>query len=477
MKQLHPLGEVIAARYQILETLGQGGMATTYAAEDLQSGQKVALKVVSLRRMQDFKVLELFEREAQTLKQLNHPAIPKYLDYFQVDEPHTRSFYIVQQLAIGQPLTTLIERGWQPNEAIVKQIAIQVLEILVYLQQLIPPVIHRDIKPQNLIYSKEGQIFLVDFGAVQDTYHNTMTGGSTVIGTYGYMAPEQFRGQAALSTDLYGLGTTLLFLLTRKPPSELPQRKLKINFRSCVSLSNRFANWLERMIEPVADDRFHSAAEALAVMTGEQAIAPVAHSVRDRPMGSLVTLIREPDQLRVNIPPLWLHKPWIQASTLFVGTLLACIFAYLILLASPIVITAKMEGLAVLLLYIVIGPFVIAIFRPVASGVILCLSLFAYRFLCSTTSQIQLKMDSDRVQLKRRSFGFLTRTIQIPFHQVRGITLEAIGLLFKKQLGTVCVLETSKKTYRFGYFLTEPEKAWLVSEIDDFIQKSKKRLE
>jgi eukaryotic-like serine/threonine-protein kinase len=463
MEQLHQLDDVIIAQYQILGILGQGGTAITYAAKDLQSGQKVALKVLSLQRMQDFKVLELFEREAQTLKQLNHPAIPRYLDYFQVDEPHTRSFYLVQQLAIGQPLTILIERGWKPDEATVQQIAIQTLEILVYLQQLVPPVIHRDIKPQNLIYSEEGQILLVDFGAVQDTYHNTMTGGSTVVGTYGYMAPEQFCGQAVLSTDLYGLGTTLLFLLTQKPPSELHQRKLKIHFRSGISLSNRFADWLERMIEPVADDRFQSAVEALAVLNGQQAIVPAGHLIRDRPMGSLITLIKEPDQLLVNIPPLWLHKPWIQGLTLLAGTLLAVTYVCLIRLANPMLTAMMMEGLSSVLAFMVYAPFLLLIlllFYPLAGGVIICSSLLIYRFLRSTTSRVHLKMDSNRVQLKRRSFGFLSRTIQIPLDRIKGIKLQAIGPTFQKQCGTVCVLETSEKTYRFGYLLTKSEKVW-----------------
>lgn len=206
MKLFHHPGEIIAQRYEIVRVLGQGGIGVTYAAIDLQSNQQVALKALSLRRLNDFKVLDLFEREARTLEQLNHPAIPRYLNYFQIDQSDNRSFYLVQQLAEGQTLTTLVETGWRPTEAEVKQIAIQILTILVYLQELTPPVIHRDIKPQNIVYREDGQVVLVDFGAVQDTYHNTMTGGSTVVGTYGYMAPEQFRGQAVLSTDLYGVG-------------------------------------------------------------------------------------------------------------------------------------------------------------------------------------------------------------------------------------------------------------------------------
>ncbi|HAX85752.1 MAG TPA: ankryin [Cyanobacteria bacterium UBA11370] len=262
--------QIIAQRYRILGTLGEGGTGTTYQAQDLETSQEVALKALSLQRMNDWKVMELFEREARVLAQLNHPGIPKYLDYFHVDTPQDRSFYITQQLAPGASLATLVQNGWRANEEEVRRIAISILEILLYLHELTPPVIHRDIKPQNIIRNSDGQIFLVDFGAVQDTYHSTFMRGSTVVGTYGYMAPEQFRGQAVPTTDLYGLGATLLFLLTHRSPADLPTDRLKIDFRSRIQVSEEFADWLEKMLEPDVEDRFLSAKEALLVLRGKR---------------------------------------------------------------------------------------------------------------------------------------------------------------------------------------------------------------
>lgn len=273
MEALHQPGDIINQRYHILDTLGKGGIGTTYAAENLQTGERVALKVVSLRGTNDPKVLELFEREARILSQLNHPGIPRYLDYFQVNKRRNSYFYLAQQLVEGQSLFELVENGWQPQEVEVWHIANQILDILVYLQQFTPPVIHRDIKPQNIIRRSDGKVFLVDFGAVQDVYHGTLTGGSTVAGTYGYMAPEQFRGKTVLATDLYGLGATLIFLLTQKDPADLPKRKLKIDFRRQVQVTKRFADWLEGMIEPVAEDRFRSAGEALMVWQGKKELS------------------------------------------------------------------------------------------------------------------------------------------------------------------------------------------------------------
>ncbi len=212
-----------------------------------------------------------------------------------------------------------------------------------YLQQLTPPVIHRDIKPQNLIRQDNGRIFLVDFGAVQDTYNNSIAGGqdtynnsiaggSTVVGTFGYMAPEQFRGQAVLSTDLYGLGTTLLFLLTGKSPADLPHHQLTINFHSAVQLPKRFAAWLERMIEPISTARFPSAVEALVVLQGKQPLPPRASTFK-QPKNSKIQLLKATDKMIVDIPPTLLNSPQslcLGLSLLLAGIFSVCIFNALI---------------------------------------------------------------------------------------------------------------------------------------------------
>lgn len=260
------VGELIGERYRLVDVLAEGNHGLTYRAEDVESQQCVVVKALSLRRITDWKALELFEREAQVLAQLQHPAIPRYLGYFHTDTEIDRTFYLVQQLAEGQSLAELVQSGWRSTEAEVRQIAQQILEILIYLHALQPPAIHRDIKPQNVIRQSNGQICLVDFGAVQHTYYNTLMRGSTVVGTFGYMAPEQFRGQAVPATDLYSLGATLLFLLTHRSPAELPTDRLKIAFRSHIQVSETFADWLEQLIDPDLSDRFPSASAALAAL-------------------------------------------------------------------------------------------------------------------------------------------------------------------------------------------------------------------
>ncbi|WP_287520745.1 serine/threonine-protein kinase, partial [Okeania sp. SIO2C2] len=174
------------------------------------------MKAVSFQQAKDWKILELFEREAKVIANLYHPQIPKYLNYFYIDTEQDRCFYLIRELVWGNSLATCVEKGWHPTEIQVKNMAIQILKILSYLHQLNPPIIHRDIKPENIILQPDGQVFLVDFGAVKDIYRQTISFSGTFVGTIGYMPPEQLQGKAYCASDLYSLGATLLYLLTHR---------------------------------------------------------------------------------------------------------------------------------------------------------------------------------------------------------------------------------------------------------------------
>ena len=145
---------------------------------------------------------------------------------------------------------------------------------------------HRDIKPDNIIRGEDGRLFLVDFGAVRD-FSTTMGGSSTVVGTYGYMAPEQFRGQAVPASDIYAVAATLLHLMTGRSPHELPQAKLKVVFRPHVQAPPALLAWLDRALEPSPEDRFATAAEALhALRHGPAPIANATTNANARPKAS-----------------------------------------------------------------------------------------------------------------------------------------------------------------------------------------------
>eukprot|EP00198_Chlamydomonas_reinhardtii_P000872 XP_001690207.1 predicted protein [Chlamydomonas reinhardtii] len=205
-------------KYTIEEVLGAGSNAVAYRARR-PDGSEVALKALSLRSLRDWKQLELFEREAKTLESLSHPGIPRYVDYFEEDDPNDRAFVLVQEVVRGRSLADMLRAGQRATEQEVVRIAGEMLGVLEYLSSLRPPVIHRDVKPDNIIVEGGawgGRVYLVDFGGVQAVANaGELSGlGSTIVGTFGYMAPEQFRGAADTASDLYGLGATLLYLLS-----------------------------------------------------------------------------------------------------------------------------------------------------------------------------------------------------------------------------------------------------------------------
>ncbi len=259
--------QVLQERYQLQQKLGQTAGRQTWLAANVEelSAQSVIVKLLAFNPQMHWDELKLFEREAQVLKHLNHPRIPKYRHYFSLDKQTGDGlpwFGLVQEYIPGDSLQQLLDRGKRFTEKQVRHIATSVLEILIYLHELSPPVFHRDIKPSNLILGKDGQVYLVDFGAVQD--RATAEGVTfTVVGTSGYAPPEQLWGRAVPASDLYALGATLIHLLTGTAPADLPQRQMRIQFADKVRLSPNFAQWLEKLTEPVPERRFSTARQAL----------------------------------------------------------------------------------------------------------------------------------------------------------------------------------------------------------------------
>ncbi len=263
-------GQVLQERYQLQHRVGRSPQARqTWLASDSATSppETVILKLLVFTEMQ-WHDLKLFEREAQVLKNLNHPRIPQYRDYFLVEQQsHSQLCWwgLVQDRVPGRSLQELLEQGTRWSEQEVRQIAEEVLQILKYLHGLSPPVLHRDIKPSNLILNCAKQIWLVDFGAVQN--QAAVTGVSfTVVGTVGYAPLEQFWGRSVASSDLYALGATLIHLLTGVAPADLPCRNLKIHFSDRIGFRSSFVDWIEKLTEPALEKRFNSVDEAREVL-------------------------------------------------------------------------------------------------------------------------------------------------------------------------------------------------------------------
>ncbi len=449
---LHQPNDIIAQRYRIVTALGSGGMGITYEAEDLTNYQRVALKAVSLRQAKDWKILELFEREAKVLSHLNHPGIPKYLDYFYQDTDEDRQFYLIRELVSGDSLTAWVEKGWHPTEAEIKQIAIDILEILSYLHQLNPPIIHRDIKPENMIRQTDGKVFLVDFGAVQDIYRNTISFSGTFVGTVGYMPPEQLRGKAYCASDLYSLGGTLLYLLTHRSLDELPQKRMKIDFRSSIQISPRFADWLEVMLEPVYEDRFQTATEALNALNNNSVITSSTsskiQSPPKKPKGSRVQIQRTSRSLMIDIPP-----AGFRSQDLFLW-----IFA------------AGWNGF---LLIFLLSAGIQLFFSPAIIHILVGLGLITY-LLWHSRSQVQINIETNRFSVHRKCL-FYHRQSQGETADLEKVEIHHTGITSNDEPVMNCALFEGVKKHQFGSLLVREEQEWLVAEMNDFLQQLKSR--
>jgi serine/threonine protein kinase len=213
---------VLQNRYRIIRQLGQGGMGTVYEAEALRLSTTVALKETHFT---DEPLRKQFEREAQLLAGLRHPALPRVIDHFDEGD----GLFLVMDFIRGEDLWEMLQHrssAFLPDEVL--KWADQLLDTLSYLHYHIPPVIHRDIKPQNLKLSESGQIILLDFGLAKGfagILSRATTSGSIFGYTPNYAPLEQIQGTGTdPRSDLYALAATLYHLMTGQVPPDVLTR-------------------------------------------------------------------------------------------------------------------------------------------------------------------------------------------------------------------------------------------------------------
>lgn len=214
---LKPNQKLMADKLVIIRQLAFGGLSAIYLAQ-LNGSSLVVLKELVIppnsSEAARAKAEEMFQREARLLIKLNHPHIAKVLDHFQENERN----YLLLEYVRGQDLRQLVnQHGAQDEEQVLKW-ALQIVNILEYLHKNNPPVIHRDLTPDNLVLNHKSDVVLIDFGAANE-FVGTATG--TFVGKQAYIAPEQLRGKATPSSDIYAFGGTLYFLLTARDPEAL----------------------------------------------------------------------------------------------------------------------------------------------------------------------------------------------------------------------------------------------------------------
>ena len=286
-------GQLLAERYEIVRELGRSAVGATCLATDSRTGRAVVAKMLDLGLVADWKSVELFEREAAVLQSLHHPRIPAYVDSFRAEIDGDSRFVLVREYIEGRDLREMVAAGWRGTEEQIREIGTQLTDIVSYIHSLRPPVIHRDINPRNIVARDDGEIFLVDFGGVQDAIRLSARSATTMIGTPGYAPMEQFVGRATVRSDLYGLAATLVFLLTRVSPADLPTKNMKLDLASIIEITSPgLLGVLSSWLEPDVAARTLSLAKARELLAGTvtdfaAAVPPAAADDRP-PFGSRI---------------------------------------------------------------------------------------------------------------------------------------------------------------------------------------------
>lgn len=252
---------------KVMRHLALGGLSAVYLCQ-LEERKLVVLKeaVVSDDAIESAqaKAREMLDREAALLLKINHPNIVKVLDYFVEQERN----YLMLDYVNGQDLRQLVKQNGPQRESTVINWALQMVNILKYLHEQDPPLIHRDFTPDNIVLCEDGSIVVIDFGAANEFIGNA-TG--TFVGKHAFIAPEQFRGKASVQSDIYAFGCTLYFLLTGVEPEALstsnPQEHNNL-------ISPELSEIVVSCTQMESRDRYQTAAQLVPVLRQMMASLP-----------------------------------------------------------------------------------------------------------------------------------------------------------------------------------------------------------
>ncbi|HET6446429.1 MAG TPA: serine/threonine-protein kinase [candidate division Zixibacteria bacterium] len=308
-------GTLLQDRYQVMEILGVGGFSSVYQARDLRFTDVTrlcAIKEMTHRESSEKShvlAASSFQREASILATLSHPAVPDVYDFFTESE---RSYLVLECIA-GKDLEAIIEERTKPHS--IKTIldwAIQLCDVLAYLHGHEPvPVMFRDLKPSNIMVDPRGRIRLIDFN-IAKSFQGDKKG--TTIGTEGYSPPEQYRGVANPSGDIYALGATLHHLLTLQDPRDeapfsFPDRPI---LEFYPDAPKTLVAIIERCLAYEAADRFQDALSLREALNdvyseiGPMPITAVSASTKRRAISEQPVSVRKHDS--EGPEPLWAFK-------------------------------------------------------------------------------------------------------------------------------------------------------------------------
>ena len=298
------IGQIVKERYEILEILGEGGMAFVYKARDTQLERFVAIKTLKPTYVNQETFVDRFKREAKTAANLNHPNIVQIFDWGIEEEP-----YFVMEYIEGNTLTSIIAKNRTISLSDVLFIGAQVSSGLYAAHQ--KGLVHRDIKPGNIMITPDGKVKVTDFGIVSlQNEESDITKTGSILGTASYISPEQAQGKpVSIESDLYSLGTVLYELITGRAPfsgdspistatKHLTEKPEKPSLYR-RDLPKGVESAILRLLEKASYDRFKSAEDLRATLL-QQRKALQSEQTRE----NLVDLTNPKVKLRFTLPAL-----------------------------------------------------------------------------------------------------------------------------------------------------------------------------
>ena len=298
------IGQIVKERYEILEILGEGGMAFVYKARDMQLERFVAIKTLKPNYVNQETFVDRFKREAKTAANLNHPNIVQIFDWGIEEEP-----YFVMEYIEGNTLTSIIAKNRTISLSDILFIGAQVSSGLHAAHQ--KGLVHRDIKPGNIMITPDGKVKVTDFGIVSlQNEESDITKTGSILGTASYISPEQAQGKpVSIESDLYSLGTVLYELITGKAPfsgdspistatKHLTEKPEKPSLYR-RDLPKGVESAILRLLEKASYDRFKSAEDLRAILL-QQRKALQSEQTRE----NLVDLTNPKVKLRFTLPAL-----------------------------------------------------------------------------------------------------------------------------------------------------------------------------
>lgn len=283
-------GTILDGKYEIWKEVGRGGMSIVYLARDNRLNKQWAVKEIKNDGSKSTRtLLKGLEREANILKNVDHPVLPRIVDIINQDG----TIYVVMDFIEGETISDRLKKeGAQPQELVIEW-GLQLASALDYLHNMKPPVIYRDMKPSNVMIKPEGGVKLIDFGTAKE-YEIENNADTTALGTRGYAAPEQFgdaQGRGIYNTDartdIYNLGATLYHIVTGMNPCE-PPYEIKPIREWNPALSSGLEKILLKCTQPDPNDRYQNCTELMYALEHYNEFDDEYRKKNKRKMGAFV---------------------------------------------------------------------------------------------------------------------------------------------------------------------------------------------